>query len=575
MTKKIWMTACAVVLAGILQAAVELPAGWKSLAWVESTGLQYVDTGVVHTPETRIDCRVLVRAHQPGPWAALFGSRVHSHFHNCFTFFSHGMKTDGGTDPAHGIYNRTKVLAHGPEFPYGKKVALTCAGRAATWTVEGSGATGRIETPAVLEGGKNTLFIFNLNTAGENGKLPDTSPACMRLYSFKISEGEKCVRDFMPCRQANGKVGLWDRVEGKFYGNAAGYGEFVGCTVEDRWPLEKAQAWGKRHPWYCGVNYLPANAINDTAIWDKTTFSPELIRREFALARRSGINCVRVFLQYKVYEDDPAWFRGAFESFLMLAADEKLKVMPALFDDCSFGVAEDPVLGKQTEPIIGWYSWGWTPSPGHTMVVDEREHAKLEMFVRDLIRRHRDDERIFVWDLYNEPTNAKAEGFRSIALAQKCFAWAREENPSQPLSIGVWNGNGRLNEILRSESDIITFHSYGAAASIGKMIAGLATEQRPIVCTEWMCRHHGCTIKDCLGVFTKTHTGCILWGLVNGKTQTHLTWGDRPGHIKNPTIWQHDLFHGDHTPYDPEEIKLLRQAEAKMNARPQAPTESK
>jgi hypothetical protein len=37
------------------------------------------------------------------------------------------------------------------------------------------------------------------------------------------------------------------------------------------------------------------------------------------------------------------------------------------------------------------------------------------------------------------------------------------------------------------------------------------------------------------------------WGLVNSRTQTHLAWGARPGKPV-PTLWQHDLFHGDHTP---------------------------
>jgi hypothetical protein len=51
--------------------------------------------------------------------------------------------------------------------------------------------------------------------------------------------------------------------------------------------------------------------------------------------------------------------------------------------------------------------------------------------------------------------------------------------------------------------------------------------------------------------------GCMLWGLVNGKTQTDLPWGHRPGDPA-PAIWQHDLYHGDFTPYDTTEIATLR-----------------
>jgi hypothetical protein len=47
------------------------------------------------------------------------------------------------------------------------------------------------------------------------------------------------------------------------------------------------------------------------------------------------------------------------------------------------------------------------------------------------------------------------------------------------------------------------------------------------------------------------------WGLVNGRTQTHLPWGARPGKPA-PKQWQHDLFHGDHTPYVPAELDLFK-----------------
>lgn len=50
----------------------------------------------------------------------------------------------------------------------------------------------------------------------------------------------------------------------------------------------------------------------------------------------------------------------------------------------------------------------------------------------------------------------------------------------------------------------------------------------------------------------------MLWGLVNGKTQTDLPWGHRPEHGEYTGPWQHDIFRGDFTPYDPSEIDLLK-----------------
>ena len=85
-----------------------------------------------------------------------------------------------------------------------------------------------------------------------------------------------------------------------------------------RWSVEKANAWAAANPWWCGVNYIPANAINYTAMWDKTSFSPDVIRRELKLMTGLGMNCVRFVMQYKVYEEDPAYFLKTLDTFLAL-----------------------------------------------------------------------------------------------------------------------------------------------------------------------------------------------------------------------------------------------------------------
>src|SRR3981189_1697939 len=75
-----------------------------------------------------------------------------------------------------------------------------------------------------------------------------------------------------------------------------------------RWSEKRACDWYNKQPWYCGFNYIPAYAINYTAMWDKTTFDPAAIDKELALASASGMNVLRAVLQFAVYEDDPAYF---------------------------------------------------------------------------------------------------------------------------------------------------------------------------------------------------------------------------------------------------------------------------
>ena len=52
-------------------------------------------------------------------------------------------------------------------------------------------------------------------------------------------------------------------------------------------------------------------------------------------------------------------------------------------------------------------------------------------------------------------------GTTTFPLLKKVVAAARSVNPSQPLSIDVWNENKRLNDIVFAASDIISFHNYG------------------------------------------------------------------------------------------------------------------
>lgn len=322
-----------------------------------------------------------------------------------------------------------------------------------------------------------------------------------------------------------------------------------------RWSEKRAADWSAKQPWYCGFNYIPGYAINYTAMWDKTSFDPVAIDKELALAEKAGMNALRVVLQFAVYEDDPAYFLKTLDAFMAVCDKHKIKFVPALFDDCVFGITFEPKIGKQPEPLKGWYAWAWSPSPGHSMVIDEQTHPRIEKYVKAVIGRFKNDPRILMWDLYNEPTNGGLDS-ASFPLLKKTIAWAREVNPSQPLTVDVWNKDKRLNEIVLAASDVITFHNYGDKDVLLNQIKDLKKYNRPLICTEWMNRPAKSLISTNLNVFYEEKVGCMLWGLVNGKTQTDLPWGHRPGDPVQ-AVWQHDLYHPDFTPYDAEEIKTI------------------
>jgi hypothetical protein len=324
-----------------------------------------------------------------------------------------------------------------------------------------------------------------------------------------------------------------------------------------RWSEQKANDWYKKQQWLCGFNYIPAYAINYTAMWDKTSFDAAAIDKEFALAEQSGMNVLRAVLQYAVFADDSTYFLKTLDAFAAICDKHHIKFVPALFDGCAFGITQDPKVGKQPEPLKGWYAWAWSPSPGHSMVVDSTTYPKLEVYVKAVMNHFKNDPRIIFWDLYNEPTNGGL-GTTTLPLLKKVITWARTVNPSQPVTIDVFDRNPRLNAIIFANSDIITFHDYENKDVLMNQIKELKTHNRPVICTEWMNRPLNSTIASNLSVFYDEHVGCMLWGLVNGKTQTDLPWGHRPGDPE-PKVWQHDLYHGDFTAYDASEIKMLKQ----------------
>jgi hypothetical protein len=149
-------------------------------------------------------------------------------------------------------------------------------------------------------------------------------------------------------------------------------------------------------------------------------------------------------------------------------------------------------------------------------------------------------------------------GDKSLPLLQAVFAWARQANPSQPLTAGVWGGTPETTRVSLELSDVISFHCYGKAPELEREITKLQDRSRPVLCTEWLNRPLGSVAETCLPVLVQRHVGAFHWGLVNGKTQTQFPWGSKAG-APEPKVWQHDIFRHDHTPYDEKELSLFKE----------------
>ncbi len=349
-----------------------------------------------------------------------------------------------------------------------------------------------------------------------------------------------------------------------------------------RWSKHKANEWYAHQPWLVGSNYVPKSAINQLEMWQQATFDADQIDKELGWAEAMGMNTMRVFLHDLLWQQDAPGFRKRIDQFLTVASRHHIRPLLVLFDSCWDPV---PQLGPQHPPIPGVHNSGWVQSPGAKALADPTQYPRLKEYVVGVVGAFAKDDRILGWDVWNEPGSygggdyAKSELqhddkiARVTALLPQAFAWAREANPSQPLTSGVWEIDTSKDEsavegiqrIQLRESDIITFHNYSWPESFKAEIAWLRRFHRPVICTEYMARSVGSTFDTILPIARQEHVGAINWGFVAGKTQTYYPWEswEHP-YVKNqPPVWFHEVLRADGTPYRQAEVDLIRQLTSK------------
>ncbi len=328
----------------------------------------------------------------------------------------------------------------------------------------------------------------------------------------------------------------------------------AGLSAE-RWSIRKANAWYARQPWRAGCDFIPSTAINQLEMWQKDTFDPETIDRELGWAEKLGFTTVRVFLHDLVYDADPTGFKSRIDKYLEIADKHHIVTTFVFFDDCW---KPEPKIGKQPDPIPSVHNSGWMQSPNNHIKTEPKEWPRLETYVKDILNTHKNDKRIAMWDLYNEPGNSGMLN-KSLPLLKEIFGWARTVELTMPISVGWWNGSPefkQLNAFAFANSDVINFHNYRPADDLERQIVELKQLGRPLICTEYMCRPDSQFTTN-MPVLKKHKVWAYNWGLVDGKTQTKWKWGTARG-APEPNPWFHEIFHTDGTPYKPEEVAAIK-----------------
>lgn len=322
------------------------------------------------------------------------------------------------------------------------------------------------------------------------------------------------------------------------------------------WTKEQANEWYSKQGWIRGSNFTPGSAINQLEMWQKETFDPATIDKELGFAEGIGFNTMRVFLHHVAWEVDPEGFKKRVNEYLAIADKHHIKTMFVFFDDVW---DENYAAGKQRAPKPGVHNSGWIRDPGKLFYeTNPAVVATLEKYVKDILTTFKNDQRILMWDVYNEPGNSGYKG-KSLYLLSLVFRWGRQINPVQPLSAGVWAKDlTELNTFQLANSDIITYHNYDDEKVHAEVIDSLQKYGRPLICTEYMARTRGSKFQNIMPMMKQKNVGAINWGFVAGKTNTIYAWDTPIPDGSEPKVWFHDIFRKDGSPYSKEEVDLIK-----------------
>ena len=351
----------------------------------------------------------------------------------------------------------------------------------------------------------------------------------------------------------------------------------------EKWSPERIWDWYDKEPWIRGCNFIGSDCANRIDQWQELGFEERLrtADRELKLAADTGFNAVRLILEYPVWKEDHDGFMKRFERYLNTAYQYGIRAMITLGNDCL--VPKDdpnshPRLGKQH------YDWGYhggrkrsqhstlNLEPGYSFLDDAAEAPQIYKWVGEIMQTYRLDDRVVVWDLYNEPGNGKRDHLTMPHL-KKFYEIGREVSPMQPITSGAWRISGApeqklsaVEQFVLEQSDLVSYHNYGTYLDNIKIIKKLKESGRPIMCTEWLGRMLHNTVQEIFPLFFLEKIGCFNWGLVAGLYQTYEPWealwekyADGNGNNINFSVWFHDLYRPNLRPYDPHEIELIKQ----------------
>ena len=180
---------------------IRLPEGYTEIEYIETTGTQYIDTGFYPNQDTRVVVDVDTTNSKSLSFPAIFSTSSLSSNKQRFVLMLYNEQAGfhdhyGGTainSSNIGMYGRHTIDKN-------KNITYLDGEAVSTFTYSAFQSTVSLN-----------LFASNDGSMQYYAKT--------KMYSCQVHDNDVLVRDFVPCKNASGAVGLYDIVNSKFYAN--------------------------------------------------------------------------------------------------------------------------------------------------------------------------------------------------------------------------------------------------------------------------------------------------------------------------------------------------------------------
>lgn len=179
----------------------KLPSGYTQLEYIQSNGTQFIDTGFKPNQNTRVVMD-------------LQGTNTNTsgvYMHYGVPSFMAGKASSSSWN--YYVYYSTQEVA------YSTRTASNFIARHTidqNKNVITTGSDTKTLTTATFSSSYN-MYLFGVNN---NGSLSYASP--IRVFSCKIYDNGTLIRDYVPCKNSSGTIGLYDLVNSTFSTNSTG-----------------------------------------------------------------------------------------------------------------------------------------------------------------------------------------------------------------------------------------------------------------------------------------------------------------------------------------------------------------